>query len=149
MLRDLLLASVHHVAVFSLFAVLVAEWLLLRPGMDAATLARLGRLDLAYGGLAMLALGAGLLRVAYGLKGSAYYVDQPLFWIKLGLFAVIGGLSAVPTLRLLRWRKAHAATGELPKAAQVLVTRPWLNAQLVGFALLPPLAAALARGLGS
>jgi putative membrane protein len=149
MLLDLLLASAHHLAVLALFAVLVGEWLLLRPGLDAGTLARLGRLDLAYGLLALAALGAGLLRVAYGLKGSAYYLGQPLFWSKLGLFLLIGLLSAVPTLRLLRWRQTWRAAGTLPSAAQVAATRPWLNAQLAGFALLPLLAAALARGLGA
>lgn len=148
MILDLVLASIHHLAVFALFGLLAAEWLLVRPGLDAAALARLARIDAAYGAVAALALGAGLLRVVFGLKGSAYYLDQPLFWAKLGLFLLIGLVSVVPTLRFVRWRRTQAATGRLPDAAAVAATRPLIGAQLAGFLALPLLAAALARGIG-
>jgi len=37
---DLVLAVAHHLLVFGLFGVLLAEFLLVRPGLDAAAMAR-------------------------------------------------------------------------------------------------------------
>ncbi|MGO4778521.1 DUF2214 family protein, partial [Lysobacter sp. 2RAB21] len=49
MLTDLLLASAHHLLVFALIAMLVAESVLLRGPIDAAVLRRLAGLDSGYG----------------------------------------------------------------------------------------------------
>ena len=49
MLTDLLLAAAHHLLVFALVAMLVAESMLLRGPMDSATLQRLAKLDGGYG----------------------------------------------------------------------------------------------------
>ena len=146
---DLILASVHHLAVFALLGLLVAEWVLVRPGLDAAALQRVGRVDAAYGGVAVLVLVAGFARVFFGLKGSAYYLGNPMFWTKLGLFVAIGLVSIVPTLRFVAWRRAlKQQQGALPDAAAILGTRRLIGWQLGAFALLPVVAAALARGVG-
>ena len=146
---DLILASVHHLAVFALLGLLVAEWVLVRPGLDAAALQRVGRVDAAYGGVAVLVLVAGFARVFFGLKGSAYYLGNPMFWTKLGLFIAIGLVSIAPTLRFVAWRRAlKQQQGALPDAAAILGTRRLIGWQLGAFALLPVVAAALARGVG-
>lgn len=146
---DLVLAAAHHLVVFPLFAVLAAEWLLIRPGLDAPGLALLGRLDAAYGGLAAAALAAGLARLAFGAKGSGYYLDNPVFWTKLALFVAIGLVSIVPTLRILGWRRRWRAEGRLPEGAALSGTRRLVVLQAAAFAALPLLGAALARGIGA
>jgi putative membrane protein len=45
MTTDAWLAIAHHLAVFSLAAVLAAEWALVRRGMAAADIRRLARVD--------------------------------------------------------------------------------------------------------
>jgi hypothetical protein len=45
MTTDAWLAIAHHLAVFSLAAVIAAEWPLVRRGMAAADIRRLGRVD--------------------------------------------------------------------------------------------------------
>jgi uncharacterized membrane protein len=40
---DLSLACVHHVLVFAVFAILLSEFLLLKPAMDAAAIRRVAR----------------------------------------------------------------------------------------------------------
>jgi putative membrane protein len=141
---DAILAIAHHLIVFSLVAMLVAEMVLADGAPDRARLQQLGRLDRAYGGLAGLALVAGGLRAVYGAKGWSFYAGNPLFWAKLGLFLLIGLLSIVPTVRLLRWQRAAT----LPDAATLRSTLGWMRAQAALLALIPVLAVLMARGIG-
>jgi putative membrane protein len=143
MYQDALLAIVHHVAVFSIAAILFAEWTLLRPGITPTQLRLVSRMDSAYGMFAMLALVIGFSRAVYGAKGWAFYAGNPVFWAKIAVFAIIGGLSAVPTIALIRWKRAGA-----PTDGQVQSLRVWLNAEVALFLLLPTLAALMARGIG-
>ena len=141
---DAVLAVAHHLVVFPLVAVLVAELVVLAEPLDAGRLRRLGRLDAAYGGLAALAIVAGLLRAVFGAKGWGFYAGNPVFWAKLGVFALIGLLSIVPTVRLAGWRRA----GLVPDAAAQRATRSWVVGEAVLLPLLPVLAVLMARGIG-
>jgi putative membrane protein len=141
---DLWLAIGHHVLVFSLFGVLFAELVLVRKGVDLATVARVGRLDAMYGAVAGLIVAVGFARAVFAAKGWAYYAHNVFFHAKVGTFVLIGLLSIPPTIAYIRWRRAGAA----PSDAQVASVRMCLLAELALFALLPAFAAAMARGYG-
>jgi putative membrane protein len=141
---DLVLAIAHHVLVFSLFGVLFAELVLVRKGVDLATVTRVGRIDLMYGALAGLIIVVGFSRALFAAKGWLYYSHNLFFHLKVGVFVIIGLLSVPPTLAYIRWRR----TGITPSDVQVTVARRWLWAEMVLFALLPAFAAAMARGYG-
>ncbi|HLZ76215.1 DUF2214 family protein [Phenylobacterium sp.] len=141
---DLTLAIAHHILVFSLFGVLFGELVLVRKGVDLATVARVGRIDLMYGVLAGLIIGVGFSRAIFAAKGWAYYSHNLFFHLKVGTFLVIGLLSIPPTVAYIRWRRSGAA----PSEAQVANVRRWLWAEMALFALLPAFAAAMARGFG-
>jgi putative membrane protein len=72
MFVDWLLASFHHLAVFSLAAILSAEIFLTGGPIDDRTALRLARVDAWFGILAAIALAAGLLRLFFGAKGYEY-----------------------------------------------------------------------------
>jgi putative membrane protein len=147
---DFLLASFHHVAVFSLFAALAAEIVLLRPELDANSVARVARVDIAFGIAATFVVIAGFSRVFFGIKGADYYFHNHVFWTKVGLFAVIGIISIWPTRRILAWRRALAADPKaLPDAAEVRKMKRLVHIEAGLALLLPILAAAMARGYGS
>jgi len=149
MTTDAWLAIAHHLAIFGVFAVLVAEWAIVRPGMAAADVYRLGRVDAAYGAIAALVLAAGVSRVIWGAKPSDFYLENPVFWFKLAAFATVGILSIRPTIRYLRWRKAlDGDAGGLPAAAEVSSARRAIHLQLAVFTAIPALAALMARGIG-
>ena len=141
---DLVLAIAHHILVFSLFGVLFGELVLVRKGVDLATVTRVGRIDLMYGVLAGLIIVVGFARAIFAAKGWAYYSHNLFFHLKVGTFVVIGLLSIPPTVAYIRWRRG----GVTPNEAQVAGVRRWLWAEMALFALLPAFAAAMARGYG-
>lgn len=149
MALDALLAALHHISVFGLFVILAAEMVLVRPGITAESVMRAVRIDLFYGILAGLALVAGGLRVVYGAKGAEFYTQNPVFWTKLGLFAMIGLLSLPPTRNYIRWRKAlRNNPNATPDASSIQATRKLIHIEFVLIFLLPILAALMARGIG-
>ena len=146
---DLVLAIVHHLLVFSLVAVLAAEATLLRPGLTSRQLRTLAGLDAVYGATAGGVLAAGLARVFFGAKPESYYLGNPMFWAKIGAFAVVALLSIIPTLRILNWRRSIRADAAFtPTDAQVGGVRRFVILELIVFPLIPAFAAMMARGVG-
>jgi putative membrane protein len=142
---DLLLAIAHHLAVFTAVAIFAAEFVLLRPGIEGKRMERLAKIDGAYGAVAGLVVVAGILRVIFGSAGWEYYVGNWVFWAKMVAFLGVGLASLVPTVALIRWRRA----GTVPTDNDVNGVRRfiWLEAGL--FIAIPILAATLGRGYGS
>jgi len=145
---DPVLAVLHHLALLAVFGCLLAELALLRLSPGPAWVELLARIDLGDGIAAAAALCAGIARVLWGIKGPAFYADNPVFWLKLGLFVLIGLISVIPTLGYLRWRREARADGTLPGRAEVARLRRWVAVQVPLFAGLPLLAVLMARGVG-
>jgi putative membrane protein len=149
MLTDLLLAIAHHLLIFALLGVLVAEMVTIRPGMTAATVRYVGYLDLAYGIVAALILIVGFSRVFFGIKGPGFYLPNPVFWAKIAAFVVVGLLSIPPTLQIVRWRKAAAGDGDFrPGADEIRAVRRYMHYEGMVFFTIPVFAALMARGYG-
>ena len=144
---DLLLAILHHFLVFSLGGILAAEWFLIRPGLSGAWLQLLGRIDGAYGRVAMAVIAVGVCRVIFGLKGWEYYVSNHAFWGKIAAFVLVALLSIRPTMRIIAWRRSAGETGTVPDS-EILAARSWLKGQIAFFALILVFAAMMARGVG-
>ena len=145
MLADLSLAALHHLLVFGLVAMLVAEAVLLRGPLDAAALGRLARIDGGYGACAGLLLVVGLCRLWFGAKGPDFYLHNPYFHAKLAAFVLVGLLSILPTLRFLRWRKEARRPDFRPSAGELARIRGILRIELALLAAIFVLAAAMAR----
>ena len=146
---DLTLAIIHHLGVFSVAAIIAAEWALVRPDMTTEKLRQVMKIDALYGIAAGLVLLIGFARVYFGLKGSAFYMQNPVFWAKIIAFAMVGVLSITPTLLFLSWRdKAKANPSFVPSAAEIANVRRYVKIEAHVFVLIPILAAAMARGYG-
>lgn len=149
MTTDASLAIVHHVAVFSLLAVLAAEWGLLRPGLSIADIRRLARVDAAYGAVAGVVIIVGVSRVVWGVKPAEFYLESTTFWLKMASLAAVALLSIRPTRRYAGWRRAlDADTSALPPDQEIGWARRMVNLQLVVFLLIPMFAGLMARGIG-
>ena len=146
MWRDFALASLHHVLVVGLIAMLASEMALLRGRPDATALQRLGLLDIGYGFTATALLVVGLLRVFQGLKGADFYLHNPWFHAKIGAYVLAGLLSILPTLNFARWRKAvRADPAFLPANAEVCRARRVIRFELMLIGVIFVFAAAMAR----
>jgi putative membrane protein len=148
-MTDLLLAILHHLLVFAVFAIFAVQMAATRPGLDASGVRRLAAIDGAYGGLALAVIVVGFCRVVFGLKGWDYYSTYWVFWAKVAAFLLVGLLSIQPTLRFQRWKKAAAGNdGYTVPAAEIAYVRSWLHREGFVFVLIPILAAMMARGVG-
>jgi len=149
MLLDWILASLHHLAIFTLAATLAGELAILTVEIDARGLERLARIDLGYGIAAAFVVIFGAARVIWGAKGYQYYVENSVFWLKIALFVVVGLLSIPPTVRYLGWgRRRRLDAGFRPGPAEIARVRLWLWSEAAAFLAIPVAAAAMARGYG-
>ena len=150
MTTDAWLAIIHHLAVFGIAAVLAAEWALVRPGLSAAGIRRLVRIDSAYGALAAIVLSAGFARVFLGAKPDSFYTSSSTFWLKIATFAAVGLLSIRPTIRYLGWRRAlNTEPSSSPKDSEAAAAHRAVNIQIALFASIPVFAALMARSIGA
>ncbi|MEB3322276.1 MAG: DUF2214 family protein [Synechococcaceae cyanobacterium] len=148
-LSSAVVAYVHYLSFMVCFGALVLERKLIRPDPDRRDATLMVITDVVYGVAALGVLVSGILRVLHYGQGSAYYTENPLFWVKVGLFLVVGTLSLYPTVTYILWA-IPLRRGELPQVSEALATRlrRILNVELAGFATLPLLAALMARGVG-
>jgi putative membrane protein len=144
-----LVAYGHYLSFMVCFAALVLERRLIRPQPDRRDAIWMVITDIVYGIAALGVLGTGILRVLYFGQGSSFYTENPLFWWKVGAYLAVGTLSLYPTITYILWA-IPLRKGELPQVSESLSTRlKWiLNIEILGFALIPLLAALMARGVG-
>jgi len=149
MTLEALLAYAHLLAIFTMVVFLASEAALCRvEWLNAAVVERLGKVDMVYGIAAGAVLVTGLARVFLGGKGAAFYAHNPLLYVKLVMFLVIGLVSIKPTLMFVRWRRTLRASGALPDAAEVRKARRLVMVQAHILPFIPLVAVFLARGFG-
>jgi putative membrane protein len=142
-----LFAFLHHLAAFTLVAVIAVEFVLIRQELTMPTARRLLAADAVYGVSAAALLVVGLLRVFYFEKGAAYYFSSHAFVTKLSVFIAVGVLSAIPTIEFLSWRKAlKAGQAPQPSPRKIKMIRSFLHGELIGVAIILLCAAIMARG---
>jgi putative membrane protein len=147
---DLMLAIGHHLLIFLLAGILAFEVGVIRQNMNRQDIIRVARVDIWYGIVAALIIIVGFSRAIFAAKGWAYYSVNGFFWAKIVAFAVVGLLSIIPTIRIIRWRQSVQADAVFaPAAADISRVRRLLWAEVAFFALLPIFAAAMARGYGT
>jgi putative membrane protein len=123
-----LVAYLHFLSLVLLGAFLAAELVVCRPGLGPEQVR--------------------LLRLFVYAKGLAFYLPNPAFHGKMALYVTIAGISVVPTVRFIRWRRALDAGSGPPDPTSVRAVRRLLHVELALLALMPLLAVLMARGLG-
>ena len=144
-----LLAFLHFVAAFGIAAVVFLEWQTMSPAPTLAEARRLQACDRWYGVFAVLVLAVGYLRVMHFEKGRDFYLGNPVFQAKLGLFLVVGLLSIYPTVRFLKWRAQtrHGAPPAVSKREHDLIML-MLRAEMAVLVGVVLCASLMARGIG-
>lgn len=142
----LLLAAMHLLALGIGLGAVWARGRALRGIVDGAALRRAFAADTWWGIAAILWLATGLTRLLAATdKPVAYYLENPLFHLKMGLFVLVLALEVWPMITLIRWRRAMgrnqtAALGSARRIARISTIEAFLIVIMV------VVAAALARG---
>jgi putative membrane protein len=104
--------------------------------------------DTVWGLAALLWVATGLLRAFAGLeKGTAFYLNSNLFWVKMALFVAIVILEVRPAMTFMRWR-ADIRRGRTPDTASARLLYALNHAQMVLVVAMVFVAAFMARGFG-
>ena len=104
------LAGLHLLALGLGLGAVIARGSALRESPSNAALRRAFRSDSMWGFAAVLWISTGLWRLLAGIeKPTAYYVRNPVFHLKMGLFLLILVLEIWPMVTLIRWRRTFSA----------------------------------------
>jgi putative membrane protein len=146
---DAALAYLHFAAIFTLFAFLTAQAVLLRAQLDERLVRLLGRADIWAAASAGAVLVTGFLRAGLGAKGGDFYFNAWPIYVKIAMFVAVGLISIKPTLAYIRWRKAYEQdpAWRVPDAEHA-ATRKLVMMEVHIGALIPLVAVIMARGLG-
>ena len=142
----LLLAATHLLALGIGLGAVWTRGRALRGIVDGAALRRAFAADAWWGVAAVLWLATGLARLLAGTeKATSYYLQHPLFHLKMGLFLLVLALEIWPMITLIRWRRAMgrnqtAALGAARRIARISTIEAFLIVVIVFIAV------ALARG---
>ena len=147
---DAMLAYLHFMAIFGLFATLMYEAMLLKVGPANLDLETLARTDRKFGIQAGVVLVTGALRAFFGVKGAAFYMHNSAFHLKIGLFVLAALISIAPTIAFLRCRKARLAdpSWRVPDAEWQRAHK-LVRVEIAIIALIPLAAVIMSRGLWS
>ena len=149
LLQSASVAYIHYLSFMLCFGALVFERISLKVDPNRQEAISMVIADIIYGIAGIALLVSGIYRVIKFGQGSEFYTENPIFWIKIIVFALVGSLSLYPTITYVLWA-IPLSKGTLPKVTEDLVSRLRLiiNIELVGFASIPFLATLMARGVG-
>jgi putative membrane protein len=142
-----IVAALHYLALAIGLPAVFLRGRALKGLLDAQGLRRLFAADAAWGVAAVLWLATGLLRAFGGLeKGSVFYLQSRLFYLKMALFGIVFALEIWPMMTLGRWRSAHRH-GMRVDTSQAPLLAHLNHAELALALVIVFVASAMARGL--
>tara|TARA_B100000212_G_C27178748_1_gene449352 strand:+ start:143 stop:628 length:486 start_codon:yes stop_codon:yes gene_type:complete len=147
--KSALVAYVHYLGIILCFGSLLFERICLKTNLNKKEAISMIIADVIYGIAGLAILVTGILRVKYFGQGAEFYTSNPVFWIKVILYIIVGLLSLYPTTTYILWA-IPLSKNKLPIISKNLVSRFKLiiTTELVGFAIIPLFATLMARGVG-
>ena len=138
----------HYLGLVLVVGALTTERLTVKANMSEEEEQRLVIADSVYGIAGVLVLYTGYLRATEYGKGWEFYSHEPIFWVKMWLFTVMGSSSLFPTIKIIQ-RAAAKAKGEVEPMSEKLAARitKVVNGELLAIGSIPLAAALMARGV--
>ena len=143
-------AYVHYLSFMICFGALIFERVSIKVNPNKEQAISMVIADIIYGIAGIALLVSGIYRVIKFGQGADFYTQNPIFWTKIIIFALVGSLSLYPTITYILWA-IPLSKGKLPNVTANLVGRLRLiiNIELFGFSLIPFFATLMARGIGA
>ena len=147
--KSALVAYIHYLGIVLCFGSLLFERLTLKVDLKRNEAISIIIADVIYGLAGVAILVTGILRVKYFGQGGDFYTSNPIFWIKVILYILVGLLSLYPTITYILWA-VPISKNKLPELNNKLVKRFQfiITTELIGFATIPFFATLMARGIG-
>jgi len=147
--KSALVAYIHYLGIIFCFGSLLFERLTLKVDLNRNETISMIIADLVYGLAGVAILVTGILRVKYFGQAGDFYTANPVFWIKVSLYVLVGLLSLYPTTTYILWA-IPISKNKLPEISENLVKRFRfiITTELIGFATIPLFATLMARGVG-
>lgn len=142
MTTDLFVRYFHFLGIFAMFALLTVQHMLLKGQVAAGGMKKIAGIDAAYGASALVVLLCGLGLWLWVGKPAGFYSHNWVFHTKVTLFVLVGALSIIPTLFILKNRKKTTAV-DVPKYIVMLI-----RVELLLLCIIPLLAVLMANGVG-
>ena len=149
LLKSASVAYIHYLSFMICFGALIYERISLKINPNRRESISMVIADIIYGIAGIALLTSGIYRVIKYGQGADFYTQNPIFWTKIIIFALVGSLSLYPTITYILWA-IPLSKGKLPEVTSNLVTRLKLiiSIELVGFSFIPLFATLMARGIG-
>jgi len=147
--KSAFVAYIHYLGIVLCFGSLLFERLTLKVDLKRDEAISIIIADVIYGLAGVAILVTGILRVKYFGQGGDFYTNNPIFWIKVILYILVGLLSLYPTITYILWA-VPISKNKLPELSNKLVKRFQfiITTELIGFATIPFFATLMARGIG-
>ena len=147
--KSALVAYVHYLGIILCYGALIFERIILKINLSKNETISIIMADVVYGIAGLAILITGILRVKYYGQGAEFYTNNPIFWLKVSLYVLVGLLSLYPTITYILWA-IPLSKNKLPVISENLVKRFRLiiTTELVGFAIIPFFATLMSRGIG-
>jgi len=138
----------HYLGLVLVVGALATERWTVKANMSDEEEQRLVIADSVYGIAGVLVLYTGYLRATEYGKGWEFYSHEPIFWVKMWLFTVMGSSSLFPTIQIIK-RAAAKAKGDVEPMSEKLATRitKIVNGELLAVCSIPLAAALMSRGV--
>tara|TARA_Y100001978_G_scaffold188763_1_gene190450 strand:- start:628 stop:1101 length:474 start_codon:yes stop_codon:yes gene_type:complete len=144
-----IVAYVHYLGIILCFGALIFERIILKINLSKKETISIIIADVIYGIAGLAILITGILRVKFYGQGGEFYTSNPLFWIKVSLYIIVGLISLYPTTTYILWA-VPLSKNKLPVISENLVKRfkVVMMTELVCFAVIPIFATLMSRGIG-
>ncbi|HAB90153.1 MAG TPA: DUF2214 domain-containing protein [Bacteroidetes bacterium] len=138
----------HFISILLVYAAVFVEFIMLSRTLKRKKLSFLAKIDGVYGIASIFVVGAGMAMwfgfdVGLGFKPTAWYMENPIFHLKYGLFVVVGILSIWPSIFFMRQRNGNQEDEiQIPNHIRAII-----RIELIVLSLIPIFAILAAAGI--
>lgn len=144
-----LFTYLHLLAAGLMAGLLVGQYWLLKRPVDRQQVGLLGKLGLGQLLAAIAVLATGMALASNFGPGTGFYLGNPMFLLKMGLFLVLAAVSGWPLAQYVQWnRELRQGPRFAPLGREVDRVRAALSLALGLMTLLPLPAVLMSRGFG-
>ena len=140
-------AYLHSLSMIALGSLLFAQLLSINKLHDRQQLQHFLLFCIGVAVAAFVILASGIALTFWSERGGAFYLHNPVFYIKLAVFAAMLLVAITPARIVLQWGR-EARLGTVPESASVVIVKRYVVVELILLLVVPLAASLAAQGIG-